>query len=191
LTLPRLRSLQLTKELDHRSADVLTSFIRRSSCTLQQLSLVLNNTATQLYPALLLAVPHSVARLDLGVGHGSEAAEVLALLSAPNFLPGLKTLCFGAGRGDSATLPALANMLRTRRSAHPESSSLESFEAKLQIPYWKLSPALLAALQVLAKDGLSIWIKVLSTANSATTVIESGENGAPVMIDPFPALNKF
>ncbi|KAJ7255756.1 hypothetical protein C8J57DRAFT_1721742 [Mycena rebaudengoi] len=39
LTLPRLRVLDLTRDLDHRSPHVLTSLIRRSSCTLQQLTL--------------------------------------------------------------------------------------------------------------------------------------------------------
>ncbi|KAJ7255699.1 hypothetical protein C8J57DRAFT_1473205 [Mycena rebaudengoi] len=179
LTLPHLRVLDLMRDLDHQSPDVLKSLIRRSSCTLQKLTLELYNIAVQVFPPLLLAVPHSVARLELGLGYSHNFYELAAALSAPDVLPALKTLCFRGPRFLSSHFTALPDLLQARCSAHPGSSSLESFEAQLHIrASWKPSPALLAALQVLANDGLIIRIEVASRARSdKTTVIETGENG--------------
>jgi hypothetical protein len=182
LTLPRLRVLELTKYLDHHSPDVLRSFIRRSSCTLQQLTLALYRHDDTPIPALLLAIPHSVARLELELGNSNDVDNVVDALSSPLILPGLNTLCIRTTQLLSIDMIAITDMLHTRRSAHPPSSSLEGFEAQLQFRFsWKPSPALLAALQVLANDGLNIRIEVGSRATSKTaTVIESGRNGAPI-----------
>jgi hypothetical protein len=191
LTLPHLRVLDLMRDLDHQSPDVLKSLIRRSSCTLQKLTLELYNIAVQVFPPLLLAVPHSVARLELGLGYSHNFYELAAALSAPDVLPALKTLCFRGPRFLSSHFTALPDLLQARCSAHP-GSSLESFEAQLHIrASWKPSPALLAALQVLANDGLIIRIEVASRARSdKTTVIESGENGAYVIFDSSASSNK-
>ncbi|KAJ7255703.1 hypothetical protein C8J57DRAFT_1655267 [Mycena rebaudengoi] len=176
LTLPHLRVLNLTRGLDHHSPDVLTSFIRRSSCILQQLTLELYDISVQLFLPLLLAVPRSATRLDLVFGASREVDELLAALSAPNVLPALHTLCFRASRLRSTHFTAIADMLHARRSAHP---SFNSFEAQLQVGgAWRPSPALRAALQVLATDGLNIRIEVVGTFRSdTTTIIGSGENG--------------
>ncbi|KAJ7255706.1 hypothetical protein C8J57DRAFT_1345447 [Mycena rebaudengoi] len=129
-----------------------------------------------LFPAVLLAVPHSVSSLDLGLGYSNNIDEVVAGLSTPNVLPALNTLYFRASRLRSTHFTAIADMLRTRRSAQP---SLDSFEAQLHVRVvWKPSPALMAALQVLANDGLNIRIEVVSQVKSdATILIKSGENG--------------
>jgi hypothetical protein len=81
-------------------------------------------------------------------------------------------------------------MLHARRGAP---SSLDSFDVQLNVSVgWKPPPAVLAALQVLVNDGLHIRIEVVCRVRYKTiTVIESGENGAPVMFDPSPASNKF
>ncbi|KAJ7256101.1 hypothetical protein C8J57DRAFT_1473122 [Mycena rebaudengoi] len=183
LTLPHLRVLSLTSDLDHHTPDALTSLIRRSSCTLQQLTLALFGMAVDQLPALLLAVPRSVARLELGWGYKHSTREFFDALSAPNVLQDLKTLCFRTTRLLSTDFTAVADMLHARRSPHLEQPSLESFEAQLHFRgvysvSWKPPPAMLAALQVLAEDGLHIRIEVFSRARSdTTTVIESRENG--------------
>jgi hypothetical protein len=187
LTLPRLRVLNLT-DLDHNSPDALTSLIQRSSCILQQLTLALSDIEASLFPALLLAVPHSVSRLDLWMGYNEHVDEVITALSAPNVLPALHMLYFRASRLHSTHFTAFADMLHTLRSAHP---SLNSFEAQLHVRVaWKPSTALLAALQALANAGLNIRIEVVSRVRSATTVIKSGGNGTYVIFDSSAASNK-
>jgi hypothetical protein len=188
LTLPRLRVLNLT-DLDHTSPDALTSLIQRSSCILQQLTLALSDIEAHLFPALLLAIPHSVSHLDLGMDYSQHVDEFITALSAPKAVPALHTLYFRVSRLHSTHFTALADMLHTRRSAH---SSFESFEAQIHVRVaWTPSTALFAALQALANAGLNIRIEVVSRVRSSTTtVIKSGGNGPYVIFDSSAASNK-
>ncbi|KAJ7255683.1 hypothetical protein C8J57DRAFT_1721712 [Mycena rebaudengoi] len=182
LTLPRLQVLSLTGDHSFRTPSALTSLVRRSSCTLQQLTFVLFNIRIELvpniFPGLLLAVPHSVARFELQMGPREYILDdLLAALSTPVILPALKTLCIRSSVLFPSRLKALTNMLHAQRSAP---SSLDSFDVQLNVSSvgWKPRHARLAALQVLVNDGLHIRIEVVCRVRSeTTTVIESGENG--------------
>ncbi|KAJ7255760.1 hypothetical protein C8J57DRAFT_1518048 [Mycena rebaudengoi] len=146
LTLPRLRVLNLTGDHDHGSPYVLTSLIQRSSCTPQQLTFYLPTTRAQYFPGLLLAVPHSVARLELQLGSSEHVHQLVADLSTPIILPALNTLCIRSIELLPTHLTALTDMLHARRIAP---SSLDSFDVQLNVSVgWKPPPAVLAALQI-------------------------------------------
>ncbi|KAK7037882.1 hypothetical protein R3P38DRAFT_3473794 [Favolaschia claudopus] len=175
LTLPALQSLCL--ELGNVTPIDFSSFLRRSSPPLQQLSLLI---ATRRNPSFLdvmecFRLVPTLVSLDLIIGYyigSSFLSDFLStILDSSQYFPNLETLKIKDRRGDaSESCHSKYLMVLSARRIKLVSASLSLRMLPLYRSPPKLDPAIDAALQKLAASGMDIylgtedenWISVLT-----------------------------
>lgn len=173
LTAPHLRILDVQGRVSHEFPDVLKSFITRSSCTLQTLSVSMDDPFTP----LLLAIPDTVTDLTLRWGAHQSNPNPLVIftaLSSATVLPALTRLCFRPTKPLEGQFPALIEMLHTRCISYPNRSALETVYVKFRVKSpkpnssggcWAPPPAFLAVLRPLVMLGLRFEMDVVTTTD--------------------------
>ncbi|KAJ7108182.1 hypothetical protein C8R44DRAFT_297984 [Mycena epipterygia] len=140
LTLPHLRRLQYPLGSSALSISAFLSFITRSACMLQYLTLSITLSDEETYLDCLRAVP-SLVKLEVAP-YGAHH-HFYEHLQSPVVLPQLTELIVSEDgyKYDSAPL---VRMLRARRDPHPTRAQLRSFSLVLDLrgrdPDYKISP---------------------------------------------------
>ncbi|KAJ7645980.1 hypothetical protein DFH06DRAFT_1332919 [Mycena polygramma] len=157
LTAPRLERLQIS-DIRGADCDTLQSFVARSRCDLQSLSVKLSFSDVDQSQRIFHAV-NSITRLHLRFESDLDFATQVQLLQDVDVLPRLTRLEIRTSKyvtsvvvGDCAQL---LDMLRRRRM--DPSSNFESFKLHMNTPSW-LSVSAMDVLRALAGEGLQLGV---------------------------------
>ncbi|KAJ6465256.1 hypothetical protein DFH09DRAFT_1487163 [Mycena vulgaris] len=145
LTLPRLRRLQYSPT----SSPIFLSFLSRSRCVLQQLTVNLYSVDEESFMACLRTVP-SLVRLD--VFRHQKGQSFYEYLQSPTLLPQFRELSVFLVHMPSLS-DGITDLLRARRVSHPARVQLCSFDLGHDVAV-TVPDKILASLQRLVADGL-------------------------------------
>ncbi|KAJ7809597.1 hypothetical protein B0H13DRAFT_2149777 [Mycena leptocephala] len=171
LTVPRLQRLQITYWLldIEDETDALQSFLSRSSCDLQFLSVTMHRLTPAQSQRFFRAV-NSIVHLQLSIMDSESRCEIQALHGANDVLPRLKHLEI-RDRSNivSADHRPLLDMLWWRRTH----TGLESFELLLFQPStFTLPAAVMTDFRALAEAGLQLRV-VTQDATGVNTLLDT------------------
>ncbi|KAJ7078328.1 hypothetical protein B0H15DRAFT_1025924 [Mycena belliarum] len=171
LTLPRLRRLTAAGQMVASHVSHLDSFVRRSACILDFLSVHEAHEPGALHAWLRAASPSSsVAELELvRCAAWYTSGDMPSILLAPDVLPGLKRLRISGYQPSHLDHNRLIDILRARRKGASGWAVLESVAIDLVSRGSRGMPrsSMRASLRALAAEGLDI--KFTTTDRSVTT----------------------
>ncbi|KAJ6565370.1 hypothetical protein B0H10DRAFT_2113122 [Mycena sp. CBHHK59/15] len=177
LTLPRLERLPVTGTVGFQHPTILKSFIRRSACALQFLSLSVSDIVSDTLNLCLRTAPASVVELEL-IWHerGSPTGALFNVLQPMDVLPQLKKLRFRGGRLFDEDYNNLVAMLHSRRDSSSGRAALDSLAVNLKmysgLHNRRYMPKIstITQLRALAADGVKIKFTMSGRSNYSTHV---------------------
>ncbi|KAF7375516.1 F-box domain-containing protein [Mycena sanguinolenta] len=178
LTLPRLSRLTVSKIWEPQHATIFSTFIHRSACPLQFLSVEIHSTSPGVLDPFLRAVPDSVSDVEFTWNKLGSTADLFSALQSMDILPELKRLRLRAGtRMYDEEYHNLLEVLRARVEARPPRVPLESMVLDMSPFNSSMAQAMprisrIAQLRELASAGLKINF-LITTSNLSTHVVLS------------------